>query len=79
MKGDKKTAFEDCCGKPYQGEVMKFAEAAFFHFAVSPSGKLRSEARQGRGACKICLRNVAWQDLHDEDGEASPWGGATPR
>ena len=34
VKANKKTAFEDCFGKPYQGEVMKFAEAALFRVAV---------------------------------------------
>ena len=48
VKGNKKTAFEDCFGKPYQGEVMKFAEAALFCVAVSPCGKIRDGIRQGR-------------------------------
>ena len=39
VKANKKTVFEDCFGKPYQGEVMKFAEAAPFRVAVSPSGR----------------------------------------
>ena len=26
VKGNKEKAFEDCCGKPYQGEILKFAE-----------------------------------------------------
>ena len=50
VKGDKKTAFEDCFGKPYQGEVMKFAEAALFRVAVFPSGRIRDGSRQGRAA-----------------------------
>ena len=48
VNGNKKTAFEDCSGKPYQGEVMKSAEAALFRLAVSPSGRARNEIRQGR-------------------------------
>ena len=48
VKSNKKTAFEDCFGKPYQGEVMKFAGAALFRLAVSPSGRVRSEVRQGQ-------------------------------
>ena len=30
VKGNTNKTFEDCGGKPYQGEVMKFAEAALF-------------------------------------------------
>ena len=41
VKANNKTAFEDCSGKPYQGEVIKLAEAALFRVAVSPSGKIR--------------------------------------
>ena len=53
MKGNKKTAFQDCFGKPYQGEVMKFAEAALFRVAVSPSGRVRDEIRQGRADARF--------------------------
>ena len=42
VKANKKTAFEECFGKPYQGEVMKFAEAALFHMDVSPSRRIRT-------------------------------------
>ena len=45
VKGNKKTPFEGCFGKPYQGEVMQFAEAALFRVAVSPSGKNRDGIR----------------------------------
>ena len=48
VQGNKKTAFEDCFGKPYQGEEMKFAEAALFRVAMSPSGRNRDGLRQGR-------------------------------
>ena len=50
VKGNKNTVFEDCFGKPYHREVMKFAEAALFRLAVSLSGRVRSEIRQGRDA-----------------------------
>ena len=53
VKGNKKTAFEDCCGKPYQGEVMKFAEAALFRVAVSPSGKIRDGIRHDRADARF--------------------------
>ena len=53
VKGKKKTAFEDCFGKPYQGEVMKFAEAALFRVAMSPSGKIRDGLRQGRADARF--------------------------
>ena len=53
MKANKKTAFEDCFGKPYQGVVTKFAEAALFRFAVSFSGRVRSEVRQGRADARF--------------------------
>ena len=39
VKGNEQTAFEDCFGKPYQGEV-KFAEAALFRVAASPNGRI---------------------------------------
>ena len=58
VKGNKKTAFEDCFGKPYQGEVMKFAEAALFHVAVSPSGSSKRN-QAGSSRRKIC----PWQWL----------------
>ena len=48
VKGNKKTAFEGCFGKPYQGEVMKLAEAAPFRVAVSPT-----ESRQGRADARF--------------------------
>ena len=47
VKANTKTAFENCFGKPYQGEVMKFAEAALYRVTVSPSGKSRDGVRQG--------------------------------
>ena len=53
MKGNKKTAFEDCFGKPYQGEVLNFAEAALFRVAVSLSGKIRDGIRQGRADARF--------------------------
>ena len=48
-----KTAFEDCFGKPYQGEELKFAWAALFRVAVSPSGKIRYGVRQGREDARL--------------------------
>ena len=53
VKVNKKTAFEDCFGKPYQGGVMKFAKAALFRVAVSPSGKIRDGVRQGRADARF--------------------------
>ena len=53
MKPNKKTAFEDCFGKPNQGEVMKFVEAALFRVAVSPSGEIRNGVRQGRADARF--------------------------
>ena len=53
VKGNKKTAFEDCFGKPCQGEVMKFAEAALFRLAVSPSGRVRNEIRHVRADARF--------------------------
>ena len=53
VKANKKTALEDCFGKPYQGEVMKFAEAALFRVAVSPSGRIRDGIRQGRADARF--------------------------
>ena len=47
VNGHKKTTFEGCFGKPYQGEVMKFAEATLFRVAVSPSGKIRDGISEG--------------------------------
>ena len=44
VKANKKTAFEDCFGKLYQGEVMKFAEAALFRVAASPSERFEMES-----------------------------------
>ena len=93
MKGNKKTAFEDCFGKPYQGEILKFAEAALFRLAVSPSKKVRSEVRQGRAdarfVCGIWFGKTSDSNehlfgtdeggVHDEDGETSPGLGTTPR
>ena len=55
---DRKTAFKDCFGKRYKWEVMKFAEAALFRVAVSPSGKIRDGTRQGRADAR-CVR-VVW-------------------
>ena len=57
VKANKKTAFEDCFGKPYQGEVMKFVEAAMFRVAVSPSGKIGDGVRQG-GADTRFVRGI---------------------
>ena len=51
------TSFEDCIGKPYQGEVMKFAEAALFRL---PEGSKRNQAGSSRR--KICPWHMAWQD-----------------
>ena len=53
VKGNWKMAFEDCFGKPYQGQVMKFAEAAFFRMAVSPCGRERSDVLQGRADARF--------------------------
>ena len=53
VKSNKKTVFEDCFGKQYQGEVMKFEEAALFLLAVSPSGRIRDGIRQGRADARI--------------------------
>ena len=53
VKGIKKTAFGDCFRKPHQGEVMKFAEAALFRVAVSPSGSIRDGIRQGRADARF--------------------------
>ena len=68
MKANKKTAFEDCFGKPYQGEVMKFAEAAPFRVAVSPSGEIRGGDGQGRAGARfvrgICLGKTTESDEH---------------
>ena len=53
VNGNKKKAFEDCFGKPYQGEVMNFAEAALFRVAVSPSGRTRGGIREGRAEARF--------------------------
>ena len=67
-RANKKAAFEDCFGKPYQGEVMKFAEAALFQVAVSPSEKIRDVVRQGRADARfvreIWLGKTAESDEH---------------
>ena len=68
VKCNKKTAFEDCFGKPYQGEVMKFAEAALFRMAVPPCGRVRSEIRQDRADARFVrgmwLGKTAESDEH---------------
>ena len=40
-------------GSPGRGEILKFAEAALFRLAVSQSGKVRSEVRQGRSDARL--------------------------
>ena len=80
VKANKKTAFEDCLGKPYQGEVMMFAEAARFRVAVSPSGKIRDRIRQGRADARF-VRGV-WPGKTTESDEhlfATDTGVYTPR
>ena len=67
VKCNKKTAFEDCFGKPYQGEVMKFAEAALFRMAVPPCGRVRSEIRQDRADARF-VRGL-WLGKTTESGE----------
>ena len=68
VKANKKKAVEYCLGKPYQGEILKFAEAALFPLAVSPCGKVRSEVRQGRADARfvrgICLGKTLDSDEH---------------
>ena len=47
---------------------MKFAEAALFRLAVSPSGRVRSEIRQGRADVRfVCGFWLGKQDDHRED------------
>ena len=53
VKGNKQTTFEDCFGKPYQGEVKKFGKAALFRLVVSPSGRVRSEMWQCRADARF--------------------------
>ena len=53
VKSNKKTAFEDCFGTPYQGELMKFAEAALW------KGSKRNLAGSGRR--ESCPWHMAWQ------------------
>ena len=53
VKANKKTASEDCFGKPYQGEVMKFVEAALFRVALSPGGKIQDGSRRGRAEARF--------------------------
>ena len=53
VKGNKKTLFEDCFGKPYQRELIKFAEAALFRLAVSPREGVRTEDRLGRADARF--------------------------
>ena len=53
MTANKKTAFVDCFGKPYQGEMVKIAEGALFRVALSPSGKIRDGVRQGRAGARF--------------------------
>ena len=53
VKGNQKTPFADCFRKPYHGEVTKFAEAALFWLAVSPSGRIRDGIRQGRADARF--------------------------
>eukprot|EP00959_Pyramimonas_sp_CCMP1952_P301812 6315014-Pyramimonas_sp.AAC.1 len=38
-KANHRTAYEDCFGKAYQGEVLKFGEAALFKLSVTTTGK----------------------------------------
>ncbi|CAK0896486.1 unnamed protein product, partial [Prorocentrum cordatum] len=47
-KANHRTAHEDSYGKAYQGEVLKFGEAALFKLSVTATGKLRGGVRQGR-------------------------------
>ena len=49
VKGNKMTAFEDCFWKPYQGELMKFAEAALFRVAVTEAVKRVPDTEQKSG------------------------------
>ena len=67
VKGNKKTASEDCFGTPYQGEILKFAEAALFRLAVSPSGKVRSETRQGRADARFVRGTCLGQTLDSDE------------
>ena len=67
-------------GKPYQGEVMKFAEAASFRVVVSPSGKIRDGVRQGRADARF-VREIWLGKTTDSDGHlfASELGVYTTR
>ena len=67
VKGNKKTAFEDCFGKPCQGEVMKFVEAALFQVAVSQSRKVRDGVMQGRADARF-VRGI-WLEKTTESDE----------
>eukprot|EP00959_Pyramimonas_sp_CCMP1952_P309229 6471553-Pyramimonas_sp.AAC.1 len=48
VKANHRTAYEDSYGKAYQGEVLKFGEAALFKLSVTATGKIRGGVRQGR-------------------------------
>ena len=52
VKG-KKERSKTVLGKPNQGEVMKFAEAALFRVTVSPGGRIRDGIRQGRADARF--------------------------
>ena len=80
VKANKKTALEDCFGKPNQCEVMKFVEAALFRVAVSPSGEIRNGVRQGRANARF-VRGM-WLGKTTESNEhlfANEWGVYTTR
>ena len=62
VKGNKKTAFEDCFGKPYQGEVMKFEEAALDRAGVSVEWKDSRRNQAGSSRCEIFPWSLAGQD-----------------
>ena len=53
VKGNKKTAFEDCFGKLY---LMKFAKAALFRVKGSKRNQTGSSTRE------ICPWHLVWQD-----------------
>ena len=62
VKGNQKTAFEDCFGKPYQGEVMKFEEAALDRAGVSVEWKDSRRNQAGSSRCEIFPWSLAGQD-----------------
>ena len=68
VKGNKKTAFEDCFGKPYQGEVKKFAKAAAIEISWIGSWRESYFGAIGAKRTNVVLRTddiagmAIWQD-----------------